>query len=108
MEIKFNKLDETLFIYFIGELDQHSASKLRDMLDERIKNENPKSVIFNLTDLTFTDSSGIGLILGRYKKMKTKNIKVYIDNPNPCVRKVFKATGIFSIIPEKKIGGKHE
>ena len=65
---KLNK--NNLYIYLDGELDQSVASVLRTELDNYLDDTNAKNVILNLKKLSFMDSNGIGLLLGRYKKLK--------------------------------------
>ena len=55
-----------------------------------------------MTDLDFMDSTGIGVLIGRYKKLKGTNTPIYIKNTNSHVEKIFKMSGIYEIMP--KIG----
>lgn len=89
---------KVLTIFFTGELDQHCADIIRFKIDKAITKTECRAVVFDLTNLSFTDSTGIGLILGRYKILKNRNITLSIKNPNPSVNKVLNATGIYSII----------
>lgn len=89
---------KVLTVKFRGELDQHCADIIRFKIDKAISKTSCKDVVFDFTDLTFTDSTGIGLILGRYKILKNRNITLSIKNPNSLVNKVLNATGIYSII----------
>lgn len=52
-----------------GELDHHSVKEIREAIDEKLIVHRPKRVIFNLSGVTFTDSAGLGLILGRYTRI---------------------------------------
>lgn len=94
---KLNK--NNLYIYLDGELDQSVAGELRTQLDKYLDDVNAKNVILNLKNLSFMDSTGIGLILGRYKKLKNKNIPLFINEPSMLIDKVLKISGIYSIIP---------
>lgn len=91
--------NNALAIIFDGELDQSVAEKIRKELDEYLDKVSPSCVIFDMQKLSFMDSTGIGLIMGRYKKIKAKNIPVYIGNPNKQIDKVLLISGLYSIIP---------
>lgn len=88
-----------LFIYLEGELDHSVAGNLRAALDDCIQSTKVKNVILNMKKLSFMDSTGVGLILGRYQKLKNKNIGLYIDEPSAQIDKVLKVSGLYSIIP---------
>ena len=72
MDIKFSNVDGFLIIELIGELDHHSAEEVRVKIDDRIDRDNIKKVILNFRNVTFMDSSGIGVVIGRYRKLKNK------------------------------------
>lgn len=91
--------NHALSIIFEGELDQSVAEKIRKQLDEYLETITPTAVVFDMSKLTFMDSTGVGLIMGRYKKLKSKGIPVYIGNPCKQIDKVLKISGLYSIIP---------
>lgn len=94
---KLNK--NNLYIYLEGELDQSVATALRTELDNYLQNTTAKNVILNLKKLSFMDSTGIGLILGRYKNLKKRNIPLFINEPSSHIDKVLKISGLYTIIP---------
>ena len=59
-----------------------------------------RQIIIDLSELSFMDSTGIGVLIGRYKKMKDKNIPIYICNPSKHAEKIFKMTGLYEIMPK--------
>lgn len=59
-----------------------------------------KQVIIDLSELEFMDSTGIGVMIGRYKKMKEKNIPIFISNPSTHADKIFKMTAMYQIMPK--------
>lgn len=96
----FTKLSKsTLYVYLDGELDQSVADKLRAELDKCILSNGVERVVFNLKKLSFMDSTGIGLILGRYKKLRHNHIPLFFDEPSPQIDKVLKVSGLYNIIP---------
>ena len=101
MEVKYKKSSDKLFIYLVGELDECVAVKAKSVLDEIIEqNLNVKSTIIDLSGLSFMDSTGIGMLLGRYNKFTKNDISIFIKNPTSYVNRIFEMTGIYQIIPK--------
>ena len=101
MEIRYKTKNDSLTFYIYGELDECSASNAKNYLDKIINdNLNTQKVIFDLSGLSFMDSTGIGLLIGRYKKLKNLKIPTYIENPSFSVDKVFSVSGIYNLIPK--------
>ena len=101
MEIEYSKTKNSLTIFMYGELDEYSAKKVRDILDDLIsENLNVKSVIFDLSKITFMDSTGIGLLIGRYKKLKNFSIPTYITGAGVATEKVIQLAGLYNIMPK--------
>ncbi len=101
MEIKFRKTDTNLTFYVYGELDECSASNAKNILDKIInENLNMKSVVFDLSGLSFMDSTGVGLLIGRYKKLKQFNVPVYISGASVSAEKVIELAGLYRIMPK--------
>lgn len=100
MDIKFSVSGGVLYLYFYGELDDHSVKQSKEIIDGIIdKNCQARSVVFNLAELTFMDSTGVGLIIGRYKKLKKMGIKAYIKSPPFNIQKVIEVCGLYEIMP---------
>ena len=100
MEIKNRIYNNTLYISLSGELDEMTANFTRNEMDSLLNNLNFKQIVIDLGELTFMDSTGIGILIGRYKKMKNKNIPIFICNPNHHIEKIFKMTGLYEIMPK--------
>ncbi len=101
MEIKFRKTQSSLSIYIYGELDEYTASNAKVLLDKVLSdNYNTSKVIFDLSGLSFMDSTGIGLLIGRYKKLKNMNIPSYISGASLSTEKVIELAGLYSIMPK--------
>ena len=100
MDIKSKVLDDVLYIMMIGELDEYSANYTRDYLDNCFIENRFSSVVFEMSRLDFMDSTGIGVLIGRYKKLKNKNKAMYISNPSTTIEKIFKMSGIYQIMPK--------
>ena len=101
MEIKYKVNSHSLTIYIYGELDEYSASSARGLIDKLLlNNANAKKVIFDLSGITFMDSTGIGLLIGRYKKLKQINLPSYITGVSMNTDKVLGLSGIYNIMPK--------
>ena len=100
MQIRNRIYNNTLYIVLSGELDEHSAQSVRISLDELFDGNGFNQVIIDLSELDFMDSTGIGVLLGRYKKLKGKNVPIFICNPSSHAEKIFKMTGLYEIMPK--------
>ena len=100
MDIRYRVENNVLYVMMIGELDEYSASHTRNLLDEIINQKNYDNVVFDMSSLNFMDSTGIGVLIGRYKILKQKNKDVFISNPTRSVEKIFNMSGIFEIMPK--------
>lgn len=100
MVIKSKIYNNTLYVLLCGELDEHSATHTKMQLDQVFEGGDFNQIIIDLSELEFMDSTGIGVLIGRYKKMKDKNIPIYISNPSTHAEKIFKMTGLYEIMPK--------
>ena len=102
MDIKHKLIGNDLHIYMYGEVDEYTSHKGRKLIDDLIDNYKfLSSIVFDTSGVTFMDSTGIGMFLGRYKKIKKLNIKMYISGTNSVTDKIFEISGIYTIIPKK-------
>ena len=77
-----------------GEIDHHCARSLREELDQAILDYEPHQLRLDFEKVTFMDSSGIGLILGRCQQMQARSGHVIIQNPPPHIRRVMRLSGM--------------
>ena len=98
MEVYTDYEGSALIFRLVGELDEHCAEFVRRKLDSVISENDFDSVIFELSRLSFMDSTGIGVIIGRYKQIRKQNKPIYVRNPSPTVDKIFKMSGLYEII----------
>ncbi len=103
MHIKSKVVNGTLYVMLCGELDEHSSTHARISLDAAFDEKGFNQVIMDLSELDFMDSTGIGVFIGRYKRLKAKSIPIFITNPSSHAEKIFKMTGLYEIMP--RIGG---
>ena len=102
MEIRVNITKNTLIVLPIGELDHHTAKELKSLTEEIIKNRSVKNLIFDFSHLSFMDSSGIGVIVGRYKLISSLGGQVAISSPSGNIKKLLHISGIEKIITSYK------
>jgi stage II sporulation protein AA (anti-sigma F factor antagonist) len=81
-----------------GELDHHSAPIIKEILENEMMNQPTKHLLLNLKHLVFMDSSGIGMILGRYKQILQKSGKMGICEMNPAIYRLLEMSGLFKIV----------
>lgn len=100
MKIKYNLDKNTLNISLVGELDECTATRTREAVEGLITEVSGISkVVFDLSQLTFMDSTGIGMFIGRYKKLKSMGVSTFIKNPNDSVEKILQISGLYQIMP---------
>ena len=98
MEIIFEISGTTLVAELFGEMDHHSSEKVRKDIDETMVNYGAKHLIFDFSRVTFMDSSGIGIILGRYKKWKEQGGIIIVTGCSNPIRNILNMAGVFSLI----------
>lgn len=98
MYIDFERKNQVLIVKLIGELDHHSAEEVRVKIDDMLDRNNESKLVFDFSSVTFMDSSGIGVIIGRYKKIMMREGNVAIATVNNRIQRVFQLSGIFKII----------
>ena len=89
---------KTLRVTITGEIDHHSAKTIRDGIDELIFDYRPASLYLNFSHVEFMDSSGLGLILGRFNKASEMGTEFTLLNPADSVRKILDVAGIARMI----------
>ncbi len=89
---------QTLFLRLDGELDLQTAEILRQTIDTEIDRRGIRTVILNLQKVEFIDSSGLGVLLGRYKKLLALGGKLKITNVPPHIYKIMELSGLPKII----------
>lgn len=87
-----------LCIRLEGELDHHTAEELRLRVTEAIEKESVRHILLNLGNLEFMDSSGLGVILGRYKQITSLGGEMVVCSISEPVKRLFEMSGLFKII----------
>ena len=94
MSVKITQNGEVVTAYLEGEIDHHSAGELRREIDEAVERDGPTMLVLDFKDVTFMDSSGIGLVMGRYKLLKPLGAELHVTNTSPQIGKVMKLAGL--------------
>jgi len=100
MQIKSKIQGNTMYVMLSGELDEYTANYVRTSIDKLIDNGKFSKMILDLSEMDFMDSTGVGVLIGRYKKLKSRKISVYLYNPNSTIERIFRMSGIYEIMPK--------
>lgn len=99
MNITYEKESRLLKFQMTEEIDHYMAEKIRSKADFEIQEHTPKSVLMDFENVSFMDSAGIGMLLGRYKTAKMVGSTLNIANVKPNIKKVLEMSGVLKIIP---------
>ena len=95
MPVTIKTKQNTIYAYIKGEIDHHTAPELRNAIDDAvIMNETPGKLVLDFSGVTFMDSSGVGLVMGRYRLASSKGKKLRVDNLSERDYKIMKMSGI--------------
>ncbi len=94
MPVSIHSVGEVLTVYLEGEIDHHAAKSMREEIDAAVEFNMPSLLILDFDRVTFMDSSGIGLVMGRYKNLQKNGAKLNLCNLPPNIYKVMKLSGI--------------
>lgn len=109
---EYDKKIRQLTVRLTEEIDQHCADKIRREIDNEIERYSPRKVIFDFNNISFMDSSGIGMVLGRFKLIKMLDGNLELINLNKNMKRIFDMSGVSKIIKvsevkeEKSVGNK--
>ena len=99
MKTEYVKEDKLLVFEITEEIDHHVAENLRRKMDNEIQRYLPKTVLFNFNNVTYMDSAGIGMLIGRYKVARMIGGKVELTKVKPSIKKILEMCGLLKIIP---------
>ena len=94
MAVEINVKGEVLTAYLKGELDHHTAAEMRAEIDNAIELNMPDLLVLDFSGISFMDSSGIGLVMGRYRNLVRRGAKLHISGASPQIYKVMKLAGL--------------
>ena len=102
MEEQARIIDHYLCIQMPKEVDHHHAGRIKDTADELLLDEEVHNIVFDFEKTIFMDSSGVGIILGRMKKIRGLGGKVYIVHANERLKKMLKLSGVYPYVEWKE------
>ena len=97
MTSEFDELDNCLYIQITEEIDHHTTEIIRRKMDNEITRFMPRKVVFDFSKVSFMDSAGIGLIMGRYKKVMDKG-DITIVGVRESVKRILLISGLHKIV----------
>lgn len=98
LQIETEMMNNIAVVRLKGELDHHTADRVRLQMEQALEAEQTKHMILCLKGLSFMDSSGLGVILGRYKQVKSKGGRMVVCNVSPAIYRLFEMSGLFKIL----------
>lgn len=102
LHVEMESIGDILIVRLEGELDHHTADQLRGQMEGKINEDEVHHVLLSLKNLHFMDSSGLGVILGRYKQIKAVGGDLIVCSINPVIYRLFELSGLFKIIKVKE------
>ena len=103
MNVTIEASGSLIIAYLIGEIDHHSSAALREKIDDVIMFKKPKHLILDFKNVSFMDSSGIGLVMGRYRLMQSFKGTLEIRNVTKQTKKLMELAGLGSIAIIKEL-----
>lgn len=98
MDIRSEKRGEETVAYVCGEIDHHNAKTARERLDRIIDSEQPVTFGLDLSGVTFCDSSGLGLVMGRMRKCLSVGSSMVVKNPSDAAYRILEIAGMDKIL----------
>ena len=96
--MQYTQKDKALYIQLEGEIDHHSVQGMRRAIERAFGPTDCRQIIFDFGGVTFMDSSGIGMIIGRYKEARKRGGTVAIAGMSPEIARIFQISGLAKII----------
>ncbi len=101
MQICAQYQGNVLYLRLLGELDEHSAAFARREADRLAEGyAGGERAVFDLRDVSFMDSTGIGFLIGRYKKFRQMGVATYLTNPSQTTDKILSMSGVYTLMPK--------
>ena len=94
MPTRLDVKENVVTAYLSGEIDHHTAKKIRDEIDNAVEENRPEILVLDFGEVGFMDSSGIGLVMGRFKTMQAVGGKIVVQNPSLHSKKVMRLAGL--------------
>ena len=105
MSVEINVTGEVVTAYLSGELDHHTAKEMRESIDLAVELNMPTLLVLDFENISFMDSSGIGLVMGRYRNLLKTGAQLHIANAPPQIYKVMRLAGLERLAKLERKGG---
>ncbi|WCN36846.1 anti-sigma F factor antagonist [Aneurinibacillus uraniidurans] len=102
LRVETECVGHVLIVRLEGDLDHHTAEFLRNKLEDDIARNPIDHILLSLENLHFMDSSGLGVILGRYKQMNARGGDMTVCSLSPVMHRMFELSGLFKILKIKE------
>ena len=98
MNVDFSSNGRILIVKITGDIDHHTSAEIKLKTEKEFLNVNGRDIVFDFTNVKFMDSSGIGMIIGRYKTLNKQGGQVVVSNINNAMYRLFEMAGLHKII----------
>lgn len=98
MTIEFKLVNRTLVVVLEGELDHHTCVEIRQTVDREYQKKRARNLLFDFARVDFMDSSGIGMLMGRYRSVMICGGEVGLYNVSPEAQKILAMSGIYKLM----------
>lgn len=99
MELNFKKKNKTIIILISGEIDHHTSAVLRQQTESALAQMGGRNIIFGFENVVFMDSSGIGMMIGRYKQLQAFGGRIAIACANEKIAEIIRLSGLTKLLP---------
>ena len=99
MKSEYLEKDKLLVLEITEEIDHHTTEKIKRRADYEIERFMPRKTIFDFNSVTFMDSAGIGMLIGRYKMAKMFGGTVELRNVKPNIKRILEMCGVLKLVP---------
>lgn len=101
MNLQLEVKGAALLARLSGEIDLAVSDQMRNSMEEKLdQNPSVRNMVVNLSHVNYIDSSGLGVLLGRYKRITKEGGKMFLVGANPQVRKIVEMSGLLTIMQE--------
>ena len=99
--MKITEENKTMTVYLTGEIDHHAAKPIRERTDNELIKKRPKALVLDFSGVTFMDSSGVGLVMGRYKAARALGCKTAVRGVKPREKRILEMSGLTHLVEFK-------
>lgn len=98
MEINAMRRGARVVVRLCGELDHHSAGRVRSQLDLMLRDVTVREMQLDMREVTFMDSAGLGVVLGRYKTLSARGGRMIVTGMRSSIDRIFRMSGLYALV----------